>query len=75
MTSQGTQRNTVTMHSDLTSPQRDRSEKDDKHIPQWSSKEINAAGIIPQVLCGYISARISEFRFAADHPPTLFPPV
>lgn len=44
-------------------------------FPHGQVQEINAAGIIPQVLGGYVAARISEFGFAAGHPPTLFPPV
>ena len=44
-------------------------------FPSGQVQEINAAGIIPQVLCGYVAARISEFGSGAGHLPTLLPPV
>lgn len=44
-------------------------------FPSGQVQEINAAGIVPLVRRGYVASSISELRFAAGHPPTLFPPV
>lgn len=44
-------------------------------FPSGQVQETNAAGIVPRLRRGYVASSISELRFAAGHPPTLFPPV
>lgn len=76
VTSQGTERSTETMYSDMTkAPSVTGERRTTNTFPSGQVQEINAAGIMPQVLHGYVAARISEFGFTAGHPPTLFPPV